>query len=47
VVHIPIEQAMTMTLEQGLPARAGTPELAPASGPERSSSGRMLAQPER
>ncbi|HEX7486071.1 MAG TPA: hypothetical protein VF332_07960 [Vicinamibacterales bacterium] len=47
VVRIPIEQAMAMTLEQGLPARTGTTGLAPTIGPERSSSGRMLAPPER
>jgi len=47
VVHIPIEQAMKLTLEQGLPARHGTDGSAPAALPARSSSGRTLARPER
>jgi hypothetical protein len=47
VVHIPIEQAMKLTLEQGLPARAATAGSAPAALPARSISGRTLARPER
>jgi hypothetical protein len=43
VVHIPIEQAMKMTLEQGLPARPGAGAFAPETRPERSSSGRSAA----
>ena len=40
VVRIPIERACALTLEQGLPARAGA---APASGPDKSNSGRTPA----
>ncbi len=40
VVRIPIEQAMALTVEQGLPARAGGAPDAPASGPDKSNSGR-------
>jgi hypothetical protein len=40
VVRIPIGQAMSMTVEQGLPARAGAAPYAPASGPDTSNSGR-------
>jgi hypothetical protein len=47
VVHIPIARAMTLTLDQGLPARTGAVAASPASGPERSSSGRTLNVPER
>lgn len=47
VVHIPIEQAMKLTLEQGLPARTATAGSAPAALPAQSSSGRTLARPER
>jgi hypothetical protein len=47
VVRIPIEQAMRMTIEQGLPARTGTTWVAPAGRPERSNSGRTLSPPER
>jgi hypothetical protein len=43
IVHIPIGQAMRMTLEQGLPARAGAGTFAPESLPEASSSGRTTA----
>jgi hypothetical protein len=46
VVHIPIEQAMRMTIEQGLPVRAGAAEPF-AGAPERSSSGRTSAPPGR
>ncbi len=42
VVRIPIEQAMTMTVEQGLPARTGAGAFTRAGGPERSNSGRTL-----
>lgn len=47
VVHIPIERAMALTLERGLPARHGTTGSAPAALPTQSSSGRTLARPER
>jgi hypothetical protein len=42
VVRIPIAKAMAMTVEQGLPARTGAGAFLPASGPERSNSGRTL-----
>jgi hypothetical protein len=47
VVRIPIEQAMRMTLEQGLPTRTGTTGFALEGRPERSSSGRTWSSPER
>jgi hypothetical protein len=47
VVRIPIHQAMQRTVEQGLPARTDSTGFAPAGRPERSSSGRILAPPER
>jgi len=47
VVRIPIERAMRMTVEQGLPARAGAAGGDSAGGPERSNSGRAPAPPER
>jgi hypothetical protein len=47
IVRIPIEQAMRVTIEQGLPARAETAGAAPAALPEGSSSGRTLVRPER
>ncbi len=40
IVRIPIARAMAMSVEQGLPARTGGPPSAPASGPDRSNSGR-------
>jgi hypothetical protein len=40
VAYIPIERAMQLTLEQGLPVRADAGAFPPASRPERSSSGR-------
>jgi len=40
IVHIPIDQAMKLTLDQGLPARAEAPGFQPDVRPERSSSGR-------
>jgi hypothetical protein len=40
IVRIPIAQAMAMTVEQGLPARAGGPPYAPTSEPDKSNSGR-------
>jgi hypothetical protein len=47
LVRIPIAQAMAMTVEQGLPARAGGPPYAPASGPDKSNSGRTPPSAER
>jgi hypothetical protein len=47
VVYIPIERAMRMTLERGLPARPGAAAESFARAPERSSSGRTPAPPER
>jgi hypothetical protein len=43
VVHIPVEQAMRMTLEQGLASRAAEGAAAPAAPASRASSGRVLA----
>jgi hypothetical protein len=43
VVHIPIEQAMRLTLEQGLPVRPGATAGPVGRAPERSSSGRTQA----
>ena len=40
IVRIPIVQAISMTVEQGLPARAGGAPYAPAIGPDKSNSGR-------
>jgi hypothetical protein len=40
VVRIPIERAMEMVVDEGLPARAGAAPYAPASGPDKSNSGR-------
>jgi hypothetical protein len=40
IVRIPIAQACAMTVEQGLPARAGGPPYAPAIAPDKSNSGR-------
>jgi hypothetical protein len=47
IVHIPIEQAMQLTLEQGLPARADASSFQPGFRPERSSSGRTAGVAER
>ena len=43
VVRIPIEQAMALTVEQGLPARTGGAPYPPAGGPDKSNSGRTLS----
>ncbi len=43
IVRIPIARAMAMTVEQGLPARTGGAPYAPASGPDKSNSGRTLS----
>jgi hypothetical protein len=43
VVRIPIARAMAMTVERGLPARTGFGVFAPASGPDRSNSGRTIS----
>jgi hypothetical protein len=40
IVRIPIGLACAMIVEQGLPARAGGAPYAPASGPDKSNSGR-------
>lgn len=40
VAHIPIDRAMQLTLQQGLPARPDAAAYQPESRPERSSSGR-------
>jgi hypothetical protein len=42
-VHIPIDRAMELLLEQGLPARQGAP--APGGMPQRSNSGRTPGSP--
>jgi hypothetical protein len=47
VVRIPIEQAMRMTLEQGLPVRPGAAAEPFGRAPGRSNSGRAPTQPER
>jgi hypothetical protein len=39
-VHIPIERAMELLLQQGLPARQAGPGATPSAMPQRSSSGR-------
>ncbi len=43
IVRIPIDRAMAMTVEQGLPARTGGAPYSPADGPEQSDSGRALS----
>ena len=43
VVRIPIERAMEIVVDAGLPARAGGAAYAPASGPDKSNSGRAPA----
>jgi hypothetical protein len=47
VVRIPIEQAMRMTLEQGLPVRPGAAAEPFGRAPGRSNSGRAPTPPER
>jgi hypothetical protein len=47
VAYIPIERAMQLTLEQGLPARADAGAFTPESRPERSNSGRTASGPEK
>jgi hypothetical protein len=47
VVRIPIEQAMRLTLEQGLAVRPGAAAEPFSRAPGRSSSGRMSTPPER
>ena len=43
IVRIPIERAMALTVEQGLPARVGGAPYSPADGPDKSDSGRALS----
>jgi hypothetical protein len=43
IVRIPIERAMALTVEQGLPARTGGAPFSPADGPDKSDSGRALS----
>ncbi len=47
VVRIPIEQAMALVVQQGLPARAGAAPYAPAVVPDKSNSGRGEPPPGR
>ncbi|HEY3383657.1 MAG TPA: hypothetical protein VGK32_17980 [Vicinamibacterales bacterium] len=44
VVHIPIDEAMRLTLEHGLPVRAQAPADEPGGPPDRSSSGRAVGE---
>ncbi len=40
IVRIPIEQAMALVVQQGLPVRAGATPYAPARMPDKTNSGR-------
>jgi hypothetical protein len=47
VAYIPVERAIQLTLEQGLPARTDAGGFRPETRPERSSSGRAAIAPEK